>query len=87
MDGWAKPDIVQAGDGAIETYTIDYSGKTPVATVVARDQSGGRFVAQTDAEHPALAERMAQEEPISGRIHATLNDKGRAVIDRFEAGS
>ena len=87
VDGWAKPDIVQAGDGAIETYTIDYSGKTPVATVVARDQSGGRFVAQTDAEHPALAERMAQEEPLGGRIHATLNDKGRAVIDRFEAGS
>ena len=55
--------------------------------LVARDASGARFVAQTDAEHPALAERMAQEEPISGRIHATLNDKGRAMIDRFEPGA
>jgi len=86
VNGWDKPVLTEAGDGAVETYTIDYAGKAPVATVVARDTSGARFVAQTDPENPALATRMAEEEPMGGRIHATLNDKGRAIIDRFEAG-
>jgi acetyl-CoA C-acetyltransferase len=85
VDGWEKPELTDAGDGAVETYTIDYAGKAPVATVVARDGHGARFVAQTDPDHPALAIRMAEEEPLGAHIHATLNDKGRAIVDRFEA--
>jgi len=87
VDGWARPVLTDAGDGRIKTYTIDYAGKAPVATVVAENASGARFVAQTDPDRPDIALRMAEEEPLSAHIHAALNDKGRAIIDRFAAGA
>jgi acetyl-CoA C-acetyltransferase len=85
IDGWAAP-VIAPGEGAglVETYTIDYSGKTPLGVVIGRLESGGaRFVAMTDPQAPALAEAMIAADPLGARVTMATNAEGRAVIDSF----
>ena len=84
IDAWPAPRLVEAGQGEIETYTIDYGGKTPTVTIVGRTGDGARFVAMSDPADPGLAGRMAVEEPLGGAVTARLNDNGRAIVTDFE---
>jgi hypothetical protein len=49
VDAWpAHPRAIGNGEGIVETYTIDYSGKAPLGVIVGRlDGSGARVVAMT----------------------------------------
>ncbi len=82
IDGWAAPAIAPGvGEGVVETYTIDYSGKAPVGVVIGRlAGSDARFVAMTDPEDPAIVERMIAEEPLGATVSAALNPEGRSIL-------
>ncbi len=85
IDGWTTPKIAPGdGAGVVETYTIDYSGKAPMGTVIGRLTDGGaRFVAMTDPEDQLLVQRMIAAEPIGATVTAKLNPEGRAIIVDF----
>jgi acetyl-CoA C-acetyltransferase len=85
VDAWAKPVTAPGeGKGVVETYTIDYSGKAPVGTVIGRLTEGGaRFVAMTDPENPEIVERMIAAEPIGATVAASLNGESRAILSGF----
>jgi len=85
IDGWPAR-VVAPGDGAgvVETYTIDYSVPTPVATVVGRlNEGGARFVAMTDPADPTLVRQMIAVDPIGAAVRATPNDEGRSILTQF----
>ena len=85
IDSWEAPPVAPGeGEGVVETYTIDYSGPAPVGVVVGRlDQSNARFVARTDPQDPAIALRMAHEEPLGARVAAARNAEDRSIILNF----
>jgi len=83
VNGWDQPTLVEAGDGVVETYTIDYQGKAPVGTIVARTAEGARLVAQTDPDDSRIVEQMIAGEPLGAQVTAVLNDKGKAIVTRF----
>ena len=79
--------MAKAG-GRPETYTIDYSGKAPVGTVIGRLTEGGvRFVAMTDPEDPQIVQRMIAAEPLGATVMAKLNTDGRAILVGFVPAS
>jgi acetyl-CoA C-acetyltransferase len=82
VDGWPAPVVAPGlGEGVVETYTIDYSGKSPLGVVVGRLKAGGaRFVAMTDAGDPAIAERMIAADPLGAAVRLAPNDEGRSII-------
>ncbi len=81
IDGWAAPAVAPGeGVGAVETYTIDYSGKAPVGVVIGLLESGARFVAMTGLEGGAVAETMIARDPLGARVSLTLDEKGRSII-------
>ncbi len=85
IDSWDAPaSVLGHGDGTIETYTIDYSGPSPVGVVVGLQDGGARFVARTDPDDDRLAQRMAAEEPLGARIQVAPNAENRAIIHDFQ---
>jgi acetyl-CoA C-acetyltransferase len=88
IDSWAAPTVALGhGAGAIETYTIDYSGPQPVGVVVGRlESNGARFAARTAPDADSIARRMAAEEPLGGRVVVKPNAEGRSIIDDFQPG-
>jgi acetyl-CoA C-acetyltransferase len=89
VDAWPAPPLAAGeGGGSVETYTIDYSGQEPVGVIVGRlDDGGARFVARTPAGEPAIAHRMAAEEPLHGRVSVTVDGDGRSIIRDFQEGT
>jgi len=85
IDGWTAPAVAPGeGAGVVDTYTIDYSGPAPVATVVGRlDDGGERFVAMTDPADAGLAQRMIETEPLGAAVAMSMNDDGRSIIGAF----
>jgi acetyl-CoA C-acetyltransferase len=85
VDAWPAPAVAPGdGTGIVETYTIDYSGKAPVGTVVGRLTDGGaRFAAITDPEDPKIVQQMIASEPIGAAVTAKLNGEGRAILVDF----
>jgi acetyl-CoA C-acetyltransferase len=85
VDAWAKPAVAPGdGEGVVETYTIDYSGRSPVGTVIGRLTDGGaRFAAMTDPENPEIVQRMIAAEPIGATVTASLSAEGRAILSGF----
>ena len=80
VDGWLKPALADAPNGAatIETYTIDY-GKpdAPKPIVVARLASTNeRFVATNAPGDTATVQRMIDGEPMGAAISVTHGEKG-----------
>jgi acetyl-CoA C-acetyltransferase len=86
IESWDAPATVAGvGEGAVETYTIDYSGVAPVGIVVGRrDEGGARFAARTDPDDGSIARRMAVEEPLGARITVTRNAEDRSIIQDFQ---
>jgi acetyl-CoA C-acetyltransferase len=85
IDGWAAPPVAPGdGAGVVETYTIDYSGKTPVGVVVGRLAEGGaRFVAMTDPADPAIAQAMIAADPLGAAVTVAQNAEGRSIVGAF----
>ena len=83
IDSWPAPALTEAGQGLVETYTIDHGGAAPSATLVVRTAEGQRFVAMGDPADPALVQRMMVEEPLGAVVAATLNAQGRAILTDF----
>ncbi|MBA3811214.1 MAG: acetyl-CoA acetyltransferase [Caulobacteraceae bacterium] len=86
IDAWPAPRAASGeGIGRVETYTIDYSTKTPRGVVVGRLKGkGGRFVAMTDADDPSVVEAMIAHEPFGAKVKLALNAKGRSIIQSFK---
>ena len=80
IDSWPTPAVV-LGDGAgvVDTYTIDYSVPTPVATVIGRLNDGGaRFVAMSDPTDDTIVRQMIAADPLGAAVTAKPNDEGRS---------
>jgi acetyl-CoA C-acetyltransferase len=88
INGWAAPVLNDhfAGEAAIETYTIDYSGPAPRGVVLARTPANERVVAAVPAEDDAMVKRLITEEPLGGRVTTAQADKGLTVVTGFVAG-
>jgi acetyl-CoA C-acetyltransferase len=88
IDSWPAPEVAPGdGAGAIETYTVDYSGPEPVGVIVGRlDGTGARFAARTQPGDDAIARRMGAEEPLGGRVVVAVNAENRSVIQDFQPG-
>ncbi len=85
VDGWAAPSIAPgAGEGVIDTYTIDYSGQAPVGAVIGHLGEGGpRFLAMTDPADPAIARRMIEADPLGAMVTVAPNAEGRSIVTAF----
>jgi len=82
IDGWAKPDLTQsyAGEAAVETYTIDYSGPRPRGVVIGRTPTNARLAASADDE--AILQRLIADEPLGGRV-VVATEEGRPTVTEF----
>ena len=89
VDGWAVPalDPTFAGEAAIETYAIDYSGPQPRATVLARDVAGARIVAMAPPERAEVVAAMIAQEPLGGAVTVAPDAEGRSLIEAFSPGA
>jgi acetyl-CoA C-acetyltransferase len=87
IDAWPAPVINQdyAGEGAVETYTVDYAGPAPRGVIVGRNGAGERFAA--GVEDPGLVQQMISREPLGGRVTVAPQDGGRVLATAFEPGS
>jgi len=85
VDAWPAPPVQPGqGAGAVETYTIDYSGPKPRAIVVGKlEANGARFVAMTDPEDATIAQMIIATDPLGAKVDSSLNDQGRAIIRSF----
>jgi acetyl-CoA C-acetyltransferase len=83
VDGWAAPALAAAyaGDGDIETYTIDYAGPAPRGVIIGRTPEGARFAA--GAEDETLVRRLIAEEPLGGRVTVATQEDGRVLVTGF----
>ena len=86
VDGWSAPVLASGvGNGAVETYTIDYSGKVPVGVVVGALAEGGeRFVAMTDPGETTIVEKMIAQDPLGAKVTLALNEEGRSIVAEIE---
>ena len=86
VKAWPAPPPApeDADKGVVETYVIDYGRGAPQATLVCRTAAGERFAAMTDPDDPALAQAMAEAEPLGARIATRRDDRGRRIVSRFE---
>jgi len=81
VDGWDAPALAPGvGTGVVETYTIEYAGKTPVGVVIGRLDNGARFISTTFEGDPTVAEAMIARDPLGARLTVSLDDKGRSII-------
>ena len=87
VDAWPAPalDPAFAGEAAIETYTIDYSGPQPRATVIASSPAGARVVAMAD--DPDQVAEMIARDPRDGRITVAPDAEGREIVGAFTPGA
>jgi acetyl-CoA C-acetyltransferase len=85
VDSWAAPHVSPgAGEGVVETYTIDHSHHIPVGIVIGRltaDQS--RFVAMTDPTDPAIVQQMIAADPLGASVTVALNPEDHSIITAF----
>ena len=83
VDGWTAPPLVSgaAGEGLIDTYTIDYAGAAPHGVVVGRVTDGRRFVAMSD--DPAIVQAMIAGEPLGARVTVEAGENGRSIVTGF----
>ncbi|MDB5470426.1 MAG: acetyl-CoA acetyltransferase [Caulobacter sp.] len=84
IDAWPAPVVAApaAGEGAVTTYTIDYSAPEPRGMVIGQVASGHRFVAMTDKDSP-LTQRLIDEEPLGATVTFAPDDKGRLLLTGF----
>jgi acetyl-CoA C-acetyltransferase len=89
VDRWTAPTVAPGeGDGVVETYTIDYGGKSPQGVIVGRLSARlARFVAMTAPTDPAIVERMIAADPIGARVTMALGEEGRSIITSIVAPS
>jgi acetyl-CoA C-acetyltransferase len=85
INGWEAPALNDhfAGDAAVETYTIDYSGPAPRGVVLARTPAGERVVAAVPPEDEALVKRLITEEPLGGQVTTAQTEPGLTVVSAF----
>ena len=84
VDAWpAHPRAVGDGEGVVETYTIDYSGKAPLGVIVGRlDSSGARFVAMTGAD-PSVIRTMIEADPLGAHVEVRPGEDGRSIVRKI----
>lgn len=88
IDAWPAPSLAAANGGAgiIQTYTIDYSGKSPRALLIGDlEDGGGRFIATTGPEDAEVVQSMIDRDPLDGRVELDVDDAGRSIVRSFVA--
>ena len=83
IDAWPAPDLAApaAGEGVVETFTIDYAGPAPRGLVFGqRDDGAGRFIAMTDPADPAVVQSMIAQDPLGARVVLSPTDHGQSII-------
>lgn len=78
---WPVPELAPGnGEGVVETYTIDYSGKAPSGLVVGRlVSSNARFVAGACADEGVIR-TMIEAEPLGARVDVRMGEDGRSIV-------
>jgi acetyl-CoA C-acetyltransferase len=86
VDSWPAPALSPptAGSGVIDTYTIDYAGKSPKGVVVGKLDGGERFVAMTADDDADTVQAMIDREPLGARVELKTDDNGHALITSFK---
>jgi len=83
VDAWPAPPLAAAaaGEGTVETYTIDYAGPAPHAVAVGRLGNGERFVAMSDEAD--IVDAMIAAEPLGAKVTLAVDETGRSHIKAF----
>jgi len=76
-------DQAYAGQAAVETYTIDYSGKAPRGVVIARTPAGARVVAMTPPDDMAVVEDMIANDPLGRQVTLKPGAEGLVTVAGF----
>jgi acetyl-CoA acetyltransferase len=82
VDAWpAPPPAIGDGEGVVETYPVDYTGKAPLGIVVGRlNGSQARFVSMTGAGDDSVVQTMIEAEPLGARVEVKPDEKGRSIV-------
>ena len=82
VDSWPAPPLaIGDGEGVVETYTIDYSGKAPLGLVVGRlNGSHARFVSMTSRGDDGVLRTMIETEPLGAHVEVRPDENGRSII-------
>jgi acetyl-CoA C-acetyltransferase len=85
IDAWPAPPIDQAyaGEAAVETYTIDYSGAEPKGVVIARTPSNARVVAMTPPDTGEVVGDMVANDPLKRSVILRAANEGRVLVTGF----
>ena len=76
----APPFRLGAGEGKIETYTVDHARNPPRGIVIGRWSDGARFIAMTPDEDGALAQQMIERDPLGATVRVEESERGRFLI-------
>ncbi len=83
VDAWPAPALAgpAAGEGVIETYTIDYAGPAPKGMAIGKlDAGGARFIAMTAPDDAEVVQTMIACEPLGARVSLAPDDAGHTLI-------
>ena len=88
IEAWPAPalDPAFAGDAAVETYTVDYSGPAPRGVIVGRTDAGTRVVAMVAPEETVIVEEMIAHDPLGGRVTVGAGENNKTVIRAVNQG-
>jgi acetyl-CoA C-acetyltransferase len=80
VNAWPAPPLAMdhAGEAAVETYTVDYSGPAPRGVVVGRTAAGARLAASVEDE--ALVRRLIDQEPLGGQVVTAPAGEARLTV-------
>ena len=83
VDAWPTPTLAgpTAGEGVIETYTIDYAGPAPKGMAIGKfDPGGARFIAMTAPDDGEVVQTMIAREPLGARVSLAPDNEGHTLI-------
>jgi acetyl-CoA C-acetyltransferase len=82
VDAWPAPALAGpvAGEGVIETYTIDYAGPAPRAVAIGTVAGGARFLAMAGEAEGEVVQAMIDHDPLGARVSLAPDEAGRTVI-------
>lgn len=87
VDAQPSPDTRQAaGEGKIETYTVDHGRAPPRGIVIGRWSDGARFIAMTPDDDGAVVERMIARDPLGATVRVEEGERGRLLVREIMEG-
>ena len=81
VDAQPSPEFrLGAGEGTVETYTVDHGRSPPRGIVIGRWPDGARFIAMTSEDDGAVVQAMIDRDPLGATVRVEEGERGRFLV-------